>query len=299
MSTFQKLRDKAKAGISPEPPEVRGMWFNIRVVPDLATGETLNIGVGFVGQDSQLQCQWLDRFEAFDCLYRNRLSAENVRLLVQIVRASMPKELPGGQLPLLPSPHVVFSPLKFTSGESAEAILEDLFHETVTMAHVAPAKEEVEEKPDSMNTATVRKRVFDALFQLDPMAMRIVAETPEWPVPLTTEDGRPRILDMPLRGPHRFGNVVSAWHRSKPSLELNMLRAEVDLDLAMRLYPQDLGGLFIMRPPSPQWGFREEHHRQIDNIIDDLNWRMQIHHLRFEVEDSDLRLAEHILEWAA
>ncbi len=246
MTVFKKLRNKARAEGVADHPKVRGTWFNIRIIPDLATGETLNIGVGFVGQDNRLELKLLDRFDAFDCLYRNRLSVENVRLLVQIVRVSMPEGLQNGQTPVIPSPHVMFSSLKFISGDSIHAILDDLYRETVTMAHVAPAKGVVEEKPDSLSNKLAREKVFDAMFQIDSAAMHIVAETSKWSIPVPAEDGHFRVLDMPLRDPRRFGNVISVWSPQRAYVELNTLRAAVDLDLAMRIYPKNNGGLFVL-----------------------------------------------------
>lgn len=296
-STFDRLRKKAKDNSLPEQPEVQGMWFNIRVMPDLATGELLNIGVGFSSSDRPFEYRLLDRFEAFGCLYHKRVSADGLRFLIQTVQSSLPNRLSPGALPLIPSPNIQYSEPKFITGHSSAEILEDLYKETVTLAHVAHNDTGDLDKSTSLSTSDVRKQVFAAIVELDPLSS-IVAEDPQWLLPIK-EDGKQRILDMPLRSVHRFGTVLSAFYHSDQSFKLNMLKAGMDMETAFRLYEKDYGGLFILRPSPTLPGYTEKDHAKIDNVIEELDWHMKRDTFQLVVSDSDNSLAEHILGWAA
>lgn len=295
-STFDKLRKRAKDNSLPTQPEVHGKWFNIRVMPDLATGELLNIGVAFSSADHRLVFKMLDRFEAFSCLYHNRVTTETLRFLVQTVESSLPEQLSPGDLPLIPSPHIRFSDPKFISGHDPVEILDDLYQETVTLAHAGQEKTGEPEKSASLNTASVRKQVFAAIARLDPLS-NIVAEDPQWPLPIK-EDGKLRVLDMPLRSVHRFGTVLSAFYQSEHIFKFHLWKAGLDLATAFRLYPGDHGGLFILQPSRSEPGYTKKDRERIRNNIAELACRMPQDEFRLTTSDSDDTLAEQILDWA-
>ena len=61
MNGLEELFEKAapKAGI-------RGTWFTARWQPDIATGEALNRGVGFVSSDGDLTLKLLNEFSRLE-----------------------------------------------------------------------------------------------------------------------------------------------------------------------------------------------------------------------------------------
>ena len=53
ITAMSSIADRLQSVASvPPTPAVKGHWFNIRVCPDLALGELLNVGVGYVDSAS-------------------------------------------------------------------------------------------------------------------------------------------------------------------------------------------------------------------------------------------------------
>ncbi|WP_439836022.1 hypothetical protein [Aeromonas caviae] len=82
MNNLEKL-----LGQSTDRNLVKGEWFNIRWTPDLATGEKLNIGVGFVEQ-GRVHSRLLSYFERVKCLYGER-GIYHAELVTSIVGESL------------------------------------------------------------------------------------------------------------------------------------------------------------------------------------------------------------------
>lgn len=273
--------------------QVVGHWFNIRLCPDLATGELLNVGVGFIGPDGQLVTKLLDRFEGFQYLYRGRLAADDISFMMRTIRASLPRQLAPQQLPVTASPHVAYSDLKFASGDDAQSIVDGLYHETVTLARAGKLADGSKRVEPAVGTAAARKLVFAELRRLDHWADRFIFEEAEW---LIQEEGGRRALDMPIRAADFFGNIISAGYRDKQTLELNLLKAEVDMSTAKRLFPRNRGGLFILRPEDRTLPERQQ--QDIDNVLDMVEWRSRLEKVHFILEREPKELAEQILAWA-
>ena len=281
----------AKAKQNPGCAPVRGHWFNIRLCPDLAAGELLNIGVGFVGVDGALSVRLLEKLDGLNCLYRGRLLAEDVAFLMRTLRTSLPKSASARELPSLPSPNLVYSTPQYVAGVSVDDILSELFEETVSLAKAGRLAESEAQKP-SVDTKAARKLVFDQLKKRDAWADRYLAPEWDWVV---EESGVQHVLDMPLRGVGRFGSVVSAGYRQFSTIELGLLRAESDLSVAQRLYPDERAGLFLLRPLD--MGLFEFHNQQVDRLIDLLEWKARVRRIHLSVGREPEELANLILDW--
>ena len=111
---------------SPPFPAVTGRWFNIRICPDLALGELLNVGIGFTASDSEeTHIRLVDQFDRFRLRY-GREFEEELRMMLRVLRST---GLQDNRNP--PFPNVRFSELKFAAGNSLEEILDRLFRATV------------------------------------------------------------------------------------------------------------------------------------------------------------------------
>lgn len=281
MSIIATLRRKTA---DPRPaPSVAGTWFNIRLTPDLAADERVNIGVGFVNPDGTVLTKLLTRFDRLRCLYDDRLDIRDLEFLVQCLEFDASLRSPG--------PNITFSRPAYASGTSAESILQELYDEMVTLEPTARADRDAKETARGIDTPTARRLVCDAMARKHPLSAALWAEDPNWRV----SDG---VLDMPIRTPGRFATLVSVWGKSRYSIEWQTLRAQVELTTALGLHPRDTAGLFVLRPPPNAPGYTEALHEQIDNVIDMTAWRLKIRDTRLDVADSPDALADCVLRWA-
>ena len=132
MGKYAELRKKAIPGPA---PAVRAKWFNIRYIPDLATGEVLNIGVGLIDASGRVHAKLLTDFARLHCLYGARLDPEGLQFFMDLLRESLSwPDVP----PCSPSPNFVFSELKYAAGDSVEAILNDFYAMTVSLEPSPP-----------------------------------------------------------------------------------------------------------------------------------------------------------------
>lgn len=285
MSAYASLFDLSAGGAAACE---QGHWFNIALAPDLGTGEQLNVGVGYIDAGGRLHTRMLADFQRLECLYADRLDLDHLRFLLQSV--------PTAWGAPSPSPHLQFGPLRYAAGESVAAILDDLYRDIVTL-EPGPASAEAPEpdRPNQLDNASARRLVFDALKLKSPFSTRIIPPNSEWPA---SDDEAHHILDMPIRGAHRFASLLSAWCRTKTTLELRLIRGALDLQTAARMHPADAKALFILRPADGQRGYTEEQHRQIDTVIDMVEWRLRRSRVHIDVESAPETLAERILAWA-
>lgn len=112
--------------VSPPTPAVTGRWFNIRVCPDLALGELLNVGVGFVDSSSgETYVRVAHRLDRVRLLYGKEFEEELRRMLRVIENTGLQHTTES------PFPNIRVSEQKFAAGTSFEEILGRLFDLTV------------------------------------------------------------------------------------------------------------------------------------------------------------------------
>jgi hypothetical protein len=96
-------------------------WFVIRLSPDLATGELLNIGVGII-YNKQVFTKIIPNTKPFELLYGDHVK-ENLSFLLDLLKSSTDSLLALNSV----SPHVSISSLKFVAGDSVEGMLDRLY----------------------------------------------------------------------------------------------------------------------------------------------------------------------------
>lgn len=271
----------------PADHAMQGQWHNIRICPDLGSGELLNVGVALRLADGSLRYRLIDGARRLACLFGGEIEAPTLQLL-----AALRQQLAQGELHA-PSPNILFSASKPLIGHDADLMLDELFAETVTLAREDEQQEETAFA--SMNTEKVRKLVFDALRQKTGLtADRIIGQQQVMEV---LDGDRPRHLDIPLQGPAFLGSVISGWYKSPASVERNILRADMELGAARRIFGRDRLGLFILRPGQGQ--IPEPALLKLDNLIDRLEWMIRSQDMALGVRESEDDLAADIAEWAS
>ncbi len=239
----------------------RASWRNLRWRPNDSTGEVLNIGVVVEGSDGRPHVKLLKSFDRIRCLYDASVAAD-AKFLVRVVREAI---LAGAELP---SSSVFLSEPKFAAGDSAASILDQMFSATVPLG-VAKTQERVtiDEAARPADTTSVRKEVLDALRHIAGIkADRII--TPERTMQVV-EDGQAHHLDIPLQTRNALGTIVSARYAQPKDNELNIFRADSDLQIARKVYRQDRLYMYVVRPE------RESNAERTDDLLKEFAWKFK------------------------
>lgn len=270
--------------------KVKGQWFNIRLCPDLATGELLNIGVAVIVED-RIHVRLLNHVDRLSCLYDERISLNELTFFTDLIE----EYLDGARNPDVInksfSPHLVFGDLKFASGPTVAAILDNLYLNTVTLAKPKEAiKKEIFK---SIKTDDVRKEVLEKLtLKMGIEAAQLVSEDSRYFI--KGDDGY--FIDLPLQSKIVIGSIVSAWYSNPFRVENNILRASSDLEIARQLFPKHGFGLFVLRPDKKS-GLEKMKLQMIDKTIDDNIWKFHKMNIHLGVESETEHLAQDIHEW--
>ncbi|MGX2088595.1 hypothetical protein [Xanthomonas axonopodis] len=235
---------------------VKGRWQSVRWIPNLATGEMLNIGVRFEEDNGLAHIRMLNDFDRIKCLYDEALASE-ARFLISVVMD--PIHLGSS----LPTPNVFLSEKKYASGPSASSVIEDLYLHVVPLARPHPKKRK-ERILVSNQTHEVRKIVFDEMRRISGLsADRIISSEKTLYV---REGDDTHYLDIPLQTQRALGTIIST--QSAPSnAELQLLRADSDLQIARRLYTRDKLLMYVVRND------KDEETDKFDDLIRRSRWK--------------------------
>ena len=271
---------------------VKGHVSLIRFVPDLFSGECMNIGVCFVEDNGRVHTKMLDSFHRLKCLYDERITDADMKYTINIINSVLPDVL-NDNTPQLVSPgaNVFFGEKMFAQGESVDAILNRLYHDAVSLA--VPFHEK-DKRNKGVDTTQARKMITHELQELIPIGFnRIIPENNLYTYKDNT--GATHALDIPIRGAHGgfLGTMISAC-QSEIIVKQNLLEANMDLRLARNKFKDDRMGCFVLRDDNMD----DRRSRQVDNAIDKLAWKIKGLGTHLEVASSPAKLAEHIVEWS-
>ncbi|MDA8093399.1 MAG: hypothetical protein M0T84_05705 [Betaproteobacteria bacterium] len=296
-SSRQKIFDDA-AEIA--DPKVSGKWFPIRLTPDVATGELLNIGVGFIDSRHKLSVRMLDSGRAFRCLY-GAAGTENFSLLM----AAAHEHFQRTGKPESPSPHILIGPRAYAAGESVDDILDRLFR---TMVTLVGSDDDESEGPgaETIDTPKLRKLVFRAARKY----ARGIFETMfhEEPLSLADSSNQSHVLDLPIwardpdlfRDGPRYGTIVSAHFRSPVYRGFNLNGGCLNLwNTRSIINDNGRGAFLILRPAEGSAGYSQSLISDIDNEIDRAVWPfLKLKNMLVEVATDPDKIADTALSLA-
>lgn len=264
---------------------IEGSWKPIQLRPDFASSELLNIGVLF-SDGAHNKFRLLDSFDKFAQLY-GEAAEDELRFVVSALRAALTKGLDKS-----PFPSVEFGDAKYARGSSADEIIGRLFTTSVSLA--GPALPAQKTKAQFISNTRARDQIFGALrVEVGLDAERILARDDDL---LFQFSNRVIALDVPLQPKNRLGTVVSAGFSQPDSVERILLRGYLDLTTAMSLKGTSLSGFFIYRP---EGALSQQKQRQMDNVIDIVEWKLSRSGIHTVISDNVNILAQNILEWAS
>lgn len=279
---------------TPEAP-ITGRWFPIRISPDLATGELINVGVCFTDQKRRRHVRLVDSARAFECLY-GPAGLENFSFLLTVLQDHL-----GGQGPIAcPSPHVSFGQKRFASGFSPDQIVDRLFAAQVSIAR----RDADEAAPDAavrtVDNSSLRRLVFQAARKKSKRLFERMFR--ERMVTLTDANGNEHALDLPIyaddddlhRDGPRYATFVSAVFRSYIHRGYYMDSGSRTIwNTRSILHDRGQGGLYIRRPAEGASGYDAATPAAIDNDIDNVVWPFRkMKNMKIEISPDPVTLAE-------
>lgn len=248
-------------------PAVQGKWMNIRVRPDFASGELINVGVAFLHEEA-IHFQLIEDFAKAQRIY-GETAEDELRFLLSVLRTS----LSSGELSP-PSPNVQLSDAKYAAGTSVDEVLTRLFSSSVSLVMPpAPRRDQSVGKQSPRNNSWVRSLVLsDVKERLGINAAQVLPQEPAW---LVKDSGHQYVLDMPIRTDTRVASLISTAFFQKETIELNFLRACLDLITARTLPRVEKADLFIYHPSEDGFWPSLEKKRQSENVIDFYEWKLR------------------------
>lgn len=294
--------DNLNEASTPAPkPAVTGKWFEIRLTPDLVSGELLNIGVGFIQARTRLFFfKLLDSAAPFGCLYGPK-GREQFGFLLNTVRESLASQGPISSI----SPHISYGQPRHAQGASVEAILDSLYQTVVTLGRRSVEIEALTagyHVPRS--TEHIRHKARIMMRKADPQGF--TSYWRETPVSISA-DGHSRQLDVQiwqqqgnLFSPRSFATIVSTCYRSPLYRKAYLTGAYQDLTVARNFLQhiqekaakESRGGVFILRSAD------DDYANDADNEIDTTVWALRKEYgITPHVEDNATKLLKQVLEF--
>jgi hypothetical protein len=182
-------------------------------------------------------------------------------------------------------------PMREFAGHSPEDILDQVagLHSSLYKAK-APQKAA---KPQTQKDETVRKQVKDAARKL--YGIRADSIFTQAGIIEVVDGGQRRHLDIPIKTERKVGSIMSAWYATPGTIETHFLRAQSDLAVAAERGRYE-SGLFISMPSGLE-GHKNQ--LQVENLIDDIYWRLKRTGCYLEVRETPEALAQEIVSWVA
>ncbi|HCZ9033974.1 hypothetical protein HUO05_03570 [Vibrio alginolyticus] len=284
MNNLEKL-----LGQSAERNLVKGEWFNIRWTPDIATGEKLNIGVGFV-ENGRVHSRLLSYFERVKCLYGER-GIYHAELVSSIVGESLRQNKKSP-----PIPQITYDNSGYAQGFSVDEVLTSLFEQTV------PLQKKIR---GSGNTKRFNSVNTDKLYTclVDELKIKAALQFEEF-VPADSsifinDDLGSHELFVPFRdNKNLVGGLASTVYSNVQRIELNLLKAARDVESAVKLGKGNKASVFILMPGDEIEKLNKEQVISIENTLDKFDWHMNKQGISVGGHSSVSALADEICSWA-
>jgi hypothetical protein len=181
-------------------------------------------------------------------------------------------------------------PMRDFVGHSAEDILDQVagLHSSL---YKAKAPQKAQRQPTHKDE-TIRRRVKEAAKKR--FGLQADSIFTQGGIIEVVDSGGKHHLDIPIKTDSKVGSIMSAWYSTPSTIETHFLRTQSDLAVAAERGSYDTG-LFISMPNGLE-GHKNQ--QQVENLIDDIYWRLKRTGCYLEVRETPEALAEEIMSWA-
>ncbi|HEJ0142052.1 TPA: hypothetical protein SLO74_001282 [Citrobacter freundii] len=271
-----------------DKPATSGEWFAIQWIPDLATGEKLNIGVCFRDSFGSSYVQVLDYYERINCLY-SQSAVLHLRLACEVAKEAV---LLNQYMETACISGISFVSKGFAQGKSPDEILSSLFANVVPLAVRRTKTKERAYYPIS------RERLYNIMDDhlkntLDYNDYFEMVEPT--PVKRVTLGNQVQSLFLPYTAGNSLGTIASAAYADENTAKCHLYDAQRDISLALGNFNEyKSGAIFIL---SPNNDLKVEKRDQVDSEIDKFCWYLKTLSVYTEVESEPLLLADKVAQW--
>lgn len=276
----------------PDFPAYTAKASHIYWEPVSGSGERITAAVALADESGAARVINLLSPEILSVLYRGQ--GGNAASLLGLLSDSLKSHLKKmGDLEGWTPPVTGFfaQPMQEYDGQTAEDILDQ-----VAGLHSSLYKARAPSKPERLPTQrdeAIRQQVKDAARRIGGLQADRVF-TPGGIIEVI-DGGRKHYLDIPIKTGAKVGSIMSAWYNTPSTIEKHFLRAQSNLAVAAERGRYE-AGLFISMPSGLE-GHKNQ--QQVEDIIDDIYWRLSRTGYYLEVRETPEALAQEILDWAA
>lgn len=277
-------------------PMYRGRWRTLFVRPDLASAQTLAVGI-VVYWDGRLDgFKLLADFTRIECLYHSPPAVDNIRYTLERAQNWLHTACVRGRpCPDLTdiSPHFEWGEEMTAQYSTSDEMVDDLYRTVIAL----DPTDEGSPRPRfvSRDTAAVRRSVRPHVLQL--LQMKFERVWVDDVTPISDETGHKHWLQLDVISGARAGALASAWFKDPKTIEFNMLKADRDIRTWLnREHARGRAGVFVLRPTAAK-GLTNDERKAIDKVIDEVAWKIRAKNCVVEVEDDERALAERIVDF--
>lgn len=271
---------------SPDP--FTGHWSAILWQPDITGVQTFAIGVVVIGEGKPAY-RLMDEPGRLACFYQPQAMAKDFAWLLSVTRSTLAEHQPGAQL-ALPIFNLTLTPPRYVSGESAQAIADDLFTTLVPAAQAEGKQRKARENLDTPSLRTLVHRELKRIANLD--YEHIVREKNE-----VIHDRGDHLFDVDIVTANGVGSVISADYQSQFSIERHLLRAAQDVGSYGKVRGKDGRGIFIYAPDRIELPTKLR--RELEDYLLAECWKLEASGFQVATNLKPESLAQDVFDWAA
>lgn len=266
---------------------VSGNWYQFQWIPDITTGESLNIGVGFKERSGEFSVQMLDYYERINCFYGKEMQFQ-LELACNVARELVFKKELTDSYNL--TPQIKLTKKGFAQGKNASEVLVILYKNTV------PLGKKVRKPATNRFSSTSRDAVYNSLKEKLKMNLDVTysLHVPENPYKTVSEGNVIHNLFLPYTKTNGIATLVSTAYSDVQRVKCNLFDGYRDIDIASNHLKTKGNAVFLMLPDD---SLKPETQLEIENELDKFIWLLKPHnfHVGSHVEVDSL--ADEIAEW--
>jgi hypothetical protein len=268
-------------------PEISGHWSLIQWRPDLATSESLNIGIAFVGTDGARSIKMLDTYEKVKCLYSESM-VFHAQLACDVAREYF---LNSPKLEAEIGKSIKFFSKGYCQGSSTENLVEHLFCEMVPLAR--KSKRPASDRFKSVDRDSLLISVKDQLrLKLE---LRYEEFCPQNPYHQISIGNHHKSVFLPFENRSGYGTIASAVYADPNRVVSNLYTAQQDIELAGSNLEKNSNAIFLLNSS----GYVDDQRRHTtDELIDVFIHHMNSKKIYVGCHSSKDELSEDIADWA-
>ncbi|EGR4177502.1 hypothetical protein EXA23_14150 [Vibrio cincinnatiensis] len=266
---------------------VSGNWYQFQWTPDISTGETLNIGVGFKEQSGEFSLQMLDYYERINCFYGKEMQFQ-LELACNIARELVFKKELNDTQNL--TPQITLKRIGFAQGRDVAEVLNNLYKNTI------PLGKKVRKAATNRFSSTSRDHVYNSLKEKLKANLDVAysLHVPENPYQTVSEGNVIHNLFLPYKKTNGVATLVSTAYSDVQRVKCNLFDGYRDIDIASNHLKTKENAVFLMLPDD---SLKRDAQIEIENELDKFIWLLKPHNFHVGSHVKIDSLADEIAEW--